>query len=152
MSQGRRDFCKRVVSIAAYTGGLGAILPACGGSGGNSSIPGQPLPTINGTVVNGALTVAVSAASPLGAAGAMALVTSTAGNYLVARTAQDTFVAVSAACTHQSCVVSSSTGQNYVCPCHGSEFDTSGRVVVGPAVAPLARYNAQFSGGILTIT
>jgi Rieske Fe-S protein len=150
MSQGRRDFCKQVASIAACTGGLGAILPAC--SGGNSSIPGQALPTMNGTVVNGALSVAVPAGSPLSAVGGMALITPTAGNFLVTRTTQSTFVAVTAACTHQACVVSGSTGQNYVCPCHGSEFDTAGHVVVGPAVAPLAQHATQFDGNVLTIT
>jgi cytochrome b6-f complex iron-sulfur subunit len=103
-------------------------------------------------VVNGALTVAVAAGSPLSAVGGMALITSTAGSFLVTRTAQDTFVAVTAACTHEACTVSSSTGQNYVCPCHGSEFDTSGRVIVGPAVLPLAQHPALFAGNVLTIT
>jgi cytochrome b6-f complex iron-sulfur subunit len=139
-----------MVSLAACTGGLGTILPAC--SGGNASIPGQALPTMSATVVNGAASVAVSASSPLSAIGGMALVTSVAGDFLVARTGQNTFVAVTAACTHQSCVVSSFTGQTYVCPCHGSEFDTSGRVIVGPAAAPLAQFPTQFANNVLTIT
>jgi Rieske Fe-S protein len=150
MSQGRRDFCKRIVTIAAYTGGLGAMAPACGG-GGNSGIPGQALPTMSGTVVGGALSVAVAAGSPLNAVGGMALVTSTAGDFLVTRTAQDTFVALTAGCTHQSCIVSGFSGQSYVCPCHGSEFDTLGRVIVGPAVAPLRQFATQFANNVLTI-
>ena len=106
---------------------------------------------MSGTVVNGALSVTVTAGSPLSSVGGMALVTSSAGNFLVTRTGQDAFAAVTAACTHQACVVSSSTGQNYVCPCHGSEFDTSGRVIVGPAVAPLRQFTTQFANNILTI-
>jgi Rieske Fe-S protein len=147
---GRRVFCKRIVTAAAYTGGLAAIVPGCGGNPANT-IPGQPLPTVSGTVANGVVSVPVGTGSPLSAAGGMALITSSAGNFLATRTGQTTFVVVTALCTHQDCVVSNSTGQTYVCPCHGSEFDTSGRVTVGPALAPLRQFAAQFANNILTI-
>ena len=147
MSQGRRDFCKGVASV-----GIGSLIAGCGGGNGTSAIPGQPLTTMTGIVTNGAVTVAVGPASPLGAVGGMTLVTSSAGNFLVTRTAQDTFVSVTANCTHQACIVSNASGPNYVCPCHGSEFDASGRVVVGPAVVPLTQHPTQFAGGVLTIT
>jgi cytochrome b6-f complex iron-sulfur subunit len=150
MSQGRREFCKRMVSYAACTGALGSVLPACGGNP-TASIPGQPLPTMGGTVVNGTVSVSVSAGSPLSSVGGMALVTSSAGDFLVTHTGQDAFLAVTAGCTHQACVVSNFTGQSYVCPCHGSEFDTSGRVIVGPAVAPLRQFATQFVNNVLTI-
>jgi Rieske Fe-S protein len=146
MSQGRRDFCKGVASV-----GIGTLIAGCGGGSATSSIPGQPLSTMTGTVANGAVTVAVGAGSPLGTVGGMALVTSSAGNFLVTRTAQDTFVCVTANCTHQACTVSNVSGQSYVCPCHGSEFDASGRVIIGPAVAPLAQHATQFAAGVLTI-
>ncbi|HXD74945.1 MAG TPA: Rieske (2Fe-2S) protein, partial [Vicinamibacterales bacterium] len=67
----------------------------------------------------------------------MALVNSSGGVFLVARTGANSFTAVTAQCTHEACVVSGATSSTYVCPCHGSEFDTSGHVVVGPAVTPL---------------
>lgn len=42
-------------------------------------------------------------------------------------------------CPHAGCVPNAkSSGQGWVCPCHGSEFDTSGRVTRGPATANLA--------------
>ena len=83
----------------------------------------------------------------------MALVTSNGGDFLVTRTSATTFVALTAECTHQACVVSGATSNTFVCPCHGSEFDPStGRVVVGPAVAPLRQFSAQFSGNVLTIS
>lgn len=149
--QGRRAFCRRIVSVAAYTGGFAAILPGCGGNPA-SSIPGQPLPTVSGTFANGAVSVAIATGSPLNTTGGMALVTSSAGDFLVARTGATTFVVVTAQCTHQACLVSSSTGQTYVCPCHGSEFDISGRVILGPAVASLAQFPTQFANNVLTIT
>lgn len=147
MSQGRRDFCRGVATV-----GIGTLIAGCGGGNATSAIPGQPLTTMTGTVANGTVTVPVGTASPLGTVGGMVLVTSSAGNFLVTRTAQDTFVCVTANCTHQACTVSNASGQSYVCPCHGSEFDTLGRVIVGPAVAPLRQYATQFAGGVLTIS
>jgi cytochrome b6-f complex iron-sulfur subunit len=96
--------------------------------------------------------VPVDSASPLAATGSLALVTSAAGNVLVARTAGDTFVALTATCTHQACQITGYSGQTYVCPCHGSQFDESGRVVSGPATRSLTQYRTQFAGGVLTIS
>jgi Rieske Fe-S protein len=48
--------------------------------------------------------------------------------------------AFSAVCTHQGCLVDKVTTQAIECPCHGSRFDaTTGRVLAGPASAPLAK-------------
>ena len=42
-------------------------------------------------------------------------------------------------CTHLGCVPISHAGQwgGYFCPCHGSHYDTSGRIRKGPAPANL---------------
>jgi Rieske Fe-S protein len=46
-----------------------------------------------------------------------------------------TFVAV---CTHEGCPLGWNATQHLIrCPCHGSAFDTAGRVVDGPAPLPL---------------
>lgn len=42
-------------------------------------------------------------------------------------------------CTHRSCEVEVQ-GTRYVCPCHGSEFDTAGAVLEGPAERPLKTF------------
>lgn len=46
-----------------------------------------------------------------------------------------TFLAV---CTHEGCPLGWNQQQHLIrCPCHGSAFDTAGRVVNGPARLPL---------------
>jgi glycine/D-amino acid oxidase-like deaminating enzyme/nitrite reductase/ring-hydroxylating ferredoxin subunit len=50
-----------------------------------------------------------------------------------------TLHAVSARCTHLGCqVVFNAAERSWDCPCHASRFDVDGRVLNGPAVAPLA--------------
>ena len=41
--------------------------------------------------------------------------------------------AISAICTHLGCIIAIQEGGGYFCPCHGSRFDTEGKVVGGPA-------------------
>lgn len=146
----RRRFCTRAATVAVFGGALGAILQGCGSPTAPSNVPA--LPTVNGTRVTGGITITIDAGSPLSAVGSAALVNTSIGDFLVAHTAQSVFVALNAICTHQTCTITGFVNQNYVCPCHGSTFDVNGRVLGGPAPAPLRQYSTQFTGGILTIT
>jgi cytochrome b6-f complex iron-sulfur subunit len=110
------------------------------------------LSTINAGAVGGSIAISLDAASPLAAVGGAALVQTGAGNYLVARTAQDAFIALTAVCRHQGCTVSAYQNQVYQCPCHGSQYSTSGTVVMGPATSPLRQFATHFAGNVLTIT
>ncbi len=49
---------------------------------------------------------------------------------------QDGFLAISLICTHLGCTVAPQDSQ-FVCPCHGSKFDSTGKVLRGPAEKPL---------------
>jgi cytochrome b6-f complex iron-sulfur subunit len=51
--------------------------------------------------------------------------------FVVFRDAQGLY-AISTTCTHLGCTVAI-TAQGFACPCHGSKFDPTGRVVAGPA-------------------
>ncbi len=148
--QTRRTFCVRAATLAAF-GTVGTLLEGCSNSPTSPS-NASALPVVTGTRIAGGITVTVDAGSPLASVGGAALVQTAVGDLLVARTAQDSFVALSATCTHQTCTITGFGGQSYVCPCHGSTFDLNGRVLGGPAPAPLPQFPTQFANGVLTVT
>ena len=56
-------------------------------------------------------------------------------------------VAVNPTCTHQGCRVAwRKARQQFACPCHGSRFGSDGRVLGGPAPAPLKRWPVKVEG------
>ena len=155
--QTRREFCShacQAVSLAAFAGALGSVLEGCGGAGGPTSPSGsvQGLATVSATDADGSVVVTIESTSPLAAVGSAALVRSPSALLLVAHVAQDSFTALSSTCTHQACTITGYASRTFVCPCHGSQFDTSGRVLAGPAFTPLRQFHTQFAGNVLAIT
>ncbi len=151
--QTRREFCANVcqgAALVALGGALTAILQGC--SADDSLSSSANLPRIQATAVSGVITLAIDASSPLATVGNAAQVQYGSGTLLVARTAQDTFAAVTAICTHQACTITGYSNQIYTCPCHGSQFNTNGQVRKGPATSPLRNYQTQFANDQLTIT
>lgn len=78
-------------------------------------------------------------------------------NIILVRTAAGneaaSFVALTAICTHEHCIVGYQSSQNrFVCPCHGSIYDISGAVLQGPAPAALAKYTVSINNNILTVS
>jgi len=153
-SQSRRQFCVHACQALSLVT-VGAVLEACGGSSGSPTAPSglsaQALPVLNANVSGSTVSLTIDASSPLSAVGSAALVQSSAGSFLVAQVAQDSFTALTAICTHLTCFITGYASGVYVCPCHGSEFSTSGSVVRGPAVRPLQKYSTQFANGVLSI-
>lgn len=62
----------------------------------------------------------------------------------------DNIYALSLVCTHLGCTVTV-TPRELICPCHGSRFDRTGKVLQGPADRPLARYEVEDAGENISV-
>lgn len=149
----RREFCAHAISLVT----VASLLEGCGSSsptgpgGGGSNVPAMP--TLNGSAAGNTITVTIDGGSPLASSGSAALVQAgNAGSFLVTRTGQDTFNALTAVCTHEQCIITGFASGTFVCPCHGSQYNTSGRVQAGPATQSLRQFGTQFTNNVLTIT
>ena len=138
-SMGRRQFMN-LLTFGTVTGvALGALYPVAnyftparaGGGGGGSSAKDE-------------LGNAVTASGWLSShpAGDRSLVQGLKGDptYLIVEgTDAITDYGINAICTHLGCVVPWNNGENkFKCPCHGSQYDSTGKVVRGPAPLSLA--------------
>ncbi len=60
---------------------------------------------------------------------------------------------INAVCTHLGCVVPWNAAENkYKCPCHGSQYDATGKVVRGPAPRSLALSHAKAENDKIILT
>jgi cytochrome b6-f complex iron-sulfur subunit len=81
----------------------------------------------------------------------------TNGNYLyansviIARDHGGNFIALYDVCPHAGCMVQFNGTSQFPCPCHGSNFDSSGNVIAGPATSGLKKYNTSLAGTKLRI-
>ena len=135
---------------------VASLIEGCGGKGsptgpgGGGSVPS--LATVSGTSAGGTVTVSNVSGTALGTVGTSALVQAGNNNVLVTRTAENAFTAVTAVCTHEQCVITGIQSGTFVCPCHGSQYSTTGAVRQGPATRSLQAFTTQFTNNVLTIT
>jgi cytochrome b6-f complex iron-sulfur subunit len=146
----RRQFCAGACQVASGVT-LATLFAGCGGDSptspsGMTSTLGVLAGRFSGSTVQ--VTVAGSAADSVGGA---AVVESTAGVFLIARTSASSFSVLDAVCTHEGCTVNGADGEAYVCQCHGSRYSRSGQVLAGPARAALRQYRTTFADGVVTI-
>jgi len=130
---------------------VGALLDACAKNPMSASSAPE-LPRVAASVSGGVATIDIASSAALSAASGAALVSAGSTSLLVARTAADAFTAVTSVCTHEGCTITGYENSIYTCPCHGSEFTTSGAVRVGPASQPLRQFATSFDGSTLRIT
>jgi len=73
--------------------------------------------------------------------------------YLVVEDNQLRKYGINAVCTHLGCVVPyNAVDKQFQCPCHGSRYDTTGKVVRGPAPLSLALAHLDVVDGKATLT
>ena len=149
----RKEFLVGIASGTVVLAGstlLSSILASCS----NPTEPdGTSLPTTPGTVSGNKVTVDISSGSSLVQNG-YAIVQYSGGSILVAHLDDGSYHAMTSVCTHQGCAINqyNSGSKEFICPCHGSRFNTSGGVTNGPASSPLKQYATSVSGNQLIIT
>ncbi len=70
---------------------------------------------------------------------------------ILIRSSQTQFLAVNLICRHKGCTVEL-TGDQFVCPCHGSEYDITGKVTHGPAKSNLKTWETKYDSDKGTVT
>ena len=64
----------------------------------------------------------------------------------------ESYIAISTRCAHLGCPVRFvRAAGNFICPCHGGVYDFEGKVIGGPPVRPLDRFQTRVRGGNLEI-
>jgi Rieske Fe-S protein len=69
---------------------------------------------------------------------------------VVLRASASQVLAFDARCPHLGCAVSGAQ-KLFICPCHGSLFDLTGSVQLGPATAPLTALQVTFDGSKVVV-
>jgi Rieske Fe-S protein len=58
------------------------------------------------------------------------------------------YIAISTRCAHAGCPVRFvQAADNFICPCHGGVYDFQGKVIGGPPVRPLDRFQTRVQNG-----
>jgi menaquinol-cytochrome c reductase iron-sulfur subunit len=64
----------------------------------------------------------------------------------------NTYIAISTRCAHLGCPVRFvQAAGNFICPCHGGVYDFQGKVIGGPPVRPLDRFQTRVRNGQVEI-
>ena len=157
LSNSRREFIERAGMTAVMTTfGLG-FFTGCGDSEdqdpqiSNGPVVTTPPATSNGIVISGnTIQIDLTAQVALADAGGWLLITD--AKTLVVNVG-GAYFAMTSVCTHSACDRNwTFSNSKFTCTCHGSEFDTSGNVLSGPATQPLKSYATMLSGTSLKVT
>ncbi|NOT76883.1 MAG: Rieske (2Fe-2S) protein [Cyclobacteriaceae bacterium] len=138
----RKEFVSQV--------GIGAaalLLPACLGSLSGCSSSSDANGVFPAPPANPDFTIDVSTGALSNNGGFLVQ-----NGIIIGRTGTGTFIAVSAACTHQGTTIQYVAGSNtFHCPNHGSDYSSTGSVINGPATQSLVQYKTELTGNSLRV-
>lgn len=122
------------------------LLAACGDDSATTASEDSSSPSEDTGSSGGGAALASTSEVPVGGC----FVVSAAKIVLTQPTEGD-FKAFTAVCTHQGCIVKTSSDGEIPCPCHGSRFSlTDGSPQSGPATAALAAVAITVDGDSIT--
>lgn len=138
--------CTRRVALQTLSVGAIGCMAGCGGDGLEGGVPlGKAAMCGNNLCVN------LAENPDLANVGAVLFFNQAAGRKIfVMRASATELRATSGICTHQQCTIEWD-GERFECPCHGSQFSSTGMVLRGPAGAPLRTFDTNLSGDQLTV-
>jgi len=150
LTKSRREFIERAGMTAVMTTFGLSFFTSCTSEGDGDPVIPPPTST-NGISISGN-TIQIDLTKQSGL--------STVGGWLLIVDAQTLVVnvggvyrAMTSVCTHSACDRNwTFTNSKFTCTCHGSEFDTSGNVLQGPANQPLRSFATSLTGSSLTVT
>ena len=154
--QSRRAFL-RTASASAVLATLGISLTGCGDGNPTGTEPPEEEPgdgdgesgiTIDGNQIT--LDLTKDDTQALTNEGGFLLISE--ADTMAINVDGSTIRAFTSICTHQQCTINQFSDDTFQCPCHGSQYDTAGDVVQGPATQSLAEYDVSQSGDTVTIT
>lgn len=152
LTESRRNFIEKA-GLAAILGtfGVGFFTSCSSTEDADPNNPNSGNPQPNGITISGnTISIDLTSQSRLASSGGWLLIQN--ARTLVANV-NGSYVAMTSVCTHSGCFDSWTFANNrFTCTCHGSVFDPSGRVLQGPAAAPLQQFTTTISGNTLTIT
>ncbi|WP_073096018.1 QcrA and Rieske domain-containing protein [Cyclobacterium lianum] len=149
LQKGRRDFLSRAGSISVMSIFGTAFFTGCTDEEDMLPDDGQN-DSGNGILVsNQQVTIDLARNEALRDSGGWMLIREA---QLLVVNLEGQYNALSSVCTHSQCDRNWTFGnQVFTCTCHGSRFDTQGKVINGPATRPLKTYSLSQAEGNLII-
>jgi cytochrome b6-f complex iron-sulfur subunit len=150
LTESRRKFLENA-GLSLVLGTFGAAFFTSCSSTDDANPTTPPGNSSTGITVSGnTITIDLAIQTALNASGSWLLIEN--ASTLVANVS-GAFVALTSVCTHSGCSDRWTFGNSrFTCTCHGSVFDSAGKVLTGPASAPLQQFTTQVTGTTLRIT
>jgi cytochrome b6-f complex iron-sulfur subunit len=141
----RKDFIEKV-----GMSGAAILVMGCFGACSKSSGTGTTAPTNPNKPVDFTINISNAPYNVLQNNGGFYV--DTANSVIIAKTSSGMLIAVSSLCTHQAVTLEYQNNNNrFYCSGHGSNFNTSGTVLNGPATTALKVYKLTLTGSLLRI-